>query len=193
MEKQLSPFNEFKIWYQRYLDTKPKDPEVMFLATADRQGTPSGRIVYLKHFDEKGFVFYTNYDSRKGRDMADNAQASITFFWENLHQQVRVFGAVTRATGQESDKYFQSRPYESKIGAWASRQGTRIENREQLEKRVAEYKLKYPTEVPRPDYWGGYRVVPSRVEFWQGRESRLHDRMEFFLEGGKWKIQRLSP
>jgi pyridoxamine 5'-phosphate oxidase len=192
-KKELNPLNEFKIWYQRFLDTKPKEPSAMFLATSDRQGVPGGRVVLLKSFDEKGFVFFTNYDSRKGRDLSDNPQASLTFYWEELQQQIRIFGNVARTTAKESDEYFKSRPRLSQIGAWASRQGTRIENREQLEKQVKEYETKYPTDVVRPEYWGGFRLAPTRVEFWQGRDNRLHDRMEFFMEAGKWKIQRLSP
>lgn len=191
--KEPNPFNEFKIWHQRYVDTKPREPNAMFLATADRQGTPSGRMVLLKGLDEKGVTFFTNYNSRKGKDLSENSQASLTFYWEDLQQQIRLFGSVTRLTAFESDQYFKTRPYESQISAWASKQGLKIESREYLEKQMAEYKKKYPKEVPRPDYWGGYRLVPTRFEFWQGRDNRLHDRMEFVLEGGRWKIQRLSP
>ncbi|MGE3974651.1 MAG: pyridoxamine 5'-phosphate oxidase [Bdellovibrionales bacterium] len=191
--KTPNPFAEFQIWHKRYADTKPREPNSAFLSTSDRQGVPSGRVILFKTFDEKGILFFTNYDSRKGRDLSDNPQAALTFYWDSLHQQVRMFGSVSRLTAFESDQYFKSRPYESQISAWASRQGQRIENREYLEKQFAEYKKKYPTEVPRPDYWGGYRLVPSRVEFWMGRDNRLHDRMEYVFEGGKWKIQRLSP
>lgn len=189
------PVRQFQNWYAEYLKTNPDEPTAMFLATAAKNAAPAGRVVLMKSFDEKGFIFFTNYESRKGRDLSENPAASLTFYWGKLNRQVRVVGKVVKVSAEESDEYFKTRPYESCLGAWASRQDEVIESREFLLEKLEQLKNKYPDSksVPRPEYWGGYRVVPSRIEFWQGRDNRIHDRVEYLLEGKKWKRQRLSP
>lgn len=166
----------------------------MTLATATRDGHPSARMVLLKGFDARGFVFYTNYESRKGGELEQNPQAALVFFWVELERQVRVEGRVERAAPAESDAYFASRPLGSQIGAWASAQSRVIAGREPLERRTAELEDEYAgREVPRPSQWGGYRVVPHVIEFWQGRPSRLHDRLRYRQKDGGWIVERLSP
>ena len=166
----------------------------MTLATTDSEGQPSARIVLLKSFDDRGFVFYTNYNSRKGRDLADNPRACLLFYWSPLWRQVRVEGTIEKVSEAESDEYFHSRPLGSKIGAWASDQSQPVSGRAQLEKRFEEFGWKFADNVPRPPHWGGYRVRPSEIEFWQGRENRLHDRLRYKLQkDGTWLIERLAP
>ena len=166
----------------------------MTLATADKDGQPSARIVLMKSFDEHGFVFYTNYSSRKSRELAGNPKACLMFYWSPLWRQVRIEGKVERVSEAESDEYFHSRPLGSKLGAWASDQSQPVENREQLEKRFEEFALKFADNVPRPPHWGGYRVKPDTIEFWQGRENRLHDRLRYTRpDDGSWLIERLAP
>ncbi len=189
------PVRQFLNWYTEYLKSNPDEPTAVFLATAGKDKMPSGRMVLMKSFDEKGFVFFTNYESRKGRDLAQNPYASLTFFWQKLARQVRIHGRVEKVSEKESDEYFQTRVYESQMGAWASHQDEVIESREELVEKFEQFKKKYsdPKAVPRPGYWGGFRVVPSRFEFWQGRDNRIHDRVEYILEGKAWKRQRLAP
>ena len=166
----------------------------MTLATADKDGRTSARIVLMKSFDDQGFVFYTNYNSRKGQDFEDNPRACLLFYWSQLWRQVRIEGEVEKVSAAESDEYFHSRPLGSKIGAWASDQSQPVESREQLEKRFEEFDLKFADNVPRPPHWGGYRVKPNIIEFWQGRENRLHDRLRYTLQtDGGWLIERLGP
>ena len=166
----------------------------MTLATATRFGRPCARIVLLKSFDERGFVFYTNYNSRKGSELEENAQACLLFYWPQLWRQVRIEGAVERVSAEESDEYFHSRPLGSKIGAWASEQSTPIKSRTALDQRFQEFSWKFGDNVPRPPHWGGYRVKPNVIEFWQGQENRLHDRLRFVLQDdGQWAIERLAP
>ena len=166
----------------------------MTLATAGKEGYPCARIVLLKSFDEAGFVFFTNYHSRKGGELADNAQACLLFYWAPLWRQVRIEGTVEKVSEAESDEYFQSRPMGSKIGAWASDQSHVIASRNDLEKRFEEFKAKFEDNVPRPPHWGGYRLNPEMIEFWQGRENRLHDRLLYMRqEDGSWRIERLAP
>ncbi len=166
----------------------------MTLATAGRDGRPCARIVLLKSFDEQGFVFYTNYHSRKARELADNSQACLLFYWPQLWRQVRIEGTTEKVSEEESDQYFHSRPLGSQIGAWASEQSEAIENRAVLEKRFEEFTSKFRDHVPRPPHWGGYRVKPSMIEFWQGQENRLHDRLRYTLQAdGSWLIERLAP
>ena len=166
----------------------------MTLATADDDGRPCARIVLLKSFDQTGLVFYTNYHSRKADELAANPQACLLFYWPQLWRQVRIEGTVEKVPDSESDQYFHSRPLGSKIGAWASEQSSVIANRGTLEKRFAEFDLKFGDNVPRPPHWGGYRVRPSVIEFWQGQENRLHDRLRYTLrEDGSWLIERLAP
>ena len=189
-----NPIQQFKRWFTDALNAQLYEPNVMTLATADPYGKPSARIVLLKGFDENGFHFYTNYDSKKGHDLKQNPQAALVFFWPELERQVRIEGMVSKLDPQISTDYFHSRPKASQVGAAASPQSQVIESREALEQQVIELKKQYEDlEVPRPEHWGGYLVEPQRVEFWQGRPSRLHDRICYDLVDGVWIISRLAP
>jgi pyridoxamine 5'-phosphate oxidase len=188
------PIEQFRLWFADAAGAGVAEPNAMTLATATRDGAPSARVVLLKGFDARGFVFYTNYTSRKAQELDANPIASLCFFWQPLERQVRISGRVKRVSQEESEAYFHSRPLAAQIGAWASNQSGMIAGREELEQRNAELTAKYATtSVPLPDFWGGYRVVPSEVEFWQGRPSRLHDRLLYVREGERWQIRRLSP
>lgn len=171
------------------------EPTAMSLATVSNDGRPSSRIVLLKEFSERGFVFYTNYESRKGRQLEENPNVALTFVWHDLKKQVRVEGRAEKVTAEESDAYFASRPRKSQIGAWASIQSREIENTFDFEKRIARYTLKYAVgKVPRPDFWGGYLVVPELIEFWEAREFRLHDRRVFErLSDDSWSVKKVYP
>ena len=169
------------------------EPPAMTLSTVGEDGRPSGRIVLLKGVDPRGFVFYTNYESRKGQDLAAHPVASLTFLWKELERQVRIEGAVEKVTPEESDEYYRTRPIGSRIGAWASPQSAVLVSREWLEARWKELGEEYGDDPPRPPHWGGYRVMPEYLEFWQGRTSRLHDRIVYRREGGAWKVSRLAP
>lgn len=191
-----NPIQQFEKWSQeaRATGMSEQDAISMTLATATRYGQPSARIVLLKAFDEEGFVFYTNYDSRKGNELEENARACLLFYWSPLWRQVRIEGPVERVSAAESDEYFQSRPLGSRIGAWASEQSNMVENRGVLEKRFEEFDSKFGDNVPRPPHWGGYRVKPTVIEFWQGQENRMHDRLRYTLQDdGGWLIERLAP
>ena len=191
-----NPFRQFENWSQdvRAAGVSEQDTISMTLATATRFGLPSARIVLLKSFDERGFVFFTNYNSRKGIELEENARACLLFYWPALWRQVRIEGTVERVSEEESEQYFHSRPLGSKIGAWASEQSTAIADREVLEKRFEEFSWKFGDNVPRPPHWGGYRVKPSVIEFWQGQDNRLHDRLRYTLQDdGAWLIERLAP
>lgn len=188
------PFDQFEKWFNDAIEVNGVEANAMFLSTSSLQGMPSVRTVLLKHFDKKGFVFYTNYSSRKGNDLNENPNASILFYWRELERQVRIEGAVEKVSREESDMYFHSRPLESQIAALASNQSTVLKNREELERKFNELKKKYESSItPLPETWGGYRVIAQRIEFWQGRMNRMHDRILFTNEHDSWKIERLSP
>ncbi|MGA2296196.1 MAG: pyridoxamine 5'-phosphate oxidase [FCB group bacterium] len=188
-----NPFEQFQSWFRDAIDVEMLDPNAFALSTSTKDGKPSSRMLLLKHFDEKGFVFFTNYESRKGRELLENPQASILFFWDKLERQVRIQGKVEIITQKESDDYFQTRPYTSRLGAWASRQSEPLKSRFTLIRQVAQLMVKYPLNVPLPPYWGGYRLIPAEFEFWQGRLNRLHDRIQYIKEKDYWKLIRLYP
>jgi pyridoxamine 5'-phosphate oxidase len=189
------PFSLFRQWFEQARAAELWEPNAMTLATATPDGIPSARIVLLKALDNRGFTFFTNYDSRKGREMAANPRVALVFMWQQLERQVRVEGTIEKVTDAESDAYFITRPLGSRLGAWASAQSKVIPSREFLETQHAELMAKYPDgNVPRPPNWGGYRVLPTSIEFWQGRPSRLHDRILFTRRSdGSWNKVRLSP
>lgn len=189
------PFTQFGRWYAEAHEAGLLEPNAMTLATASREGRPSGRTVLLKGYDEHGFVFYTNLTSRKGRDLLENPHAALVFYWRELERQVLIAGPATQVPPEESDCYFASRPRESRLGAWASDQGAVLEGREALERRLREAERRFAGgEVPRPEHWGGVCVDPESVEFWQGRPSRLHDRFRYLRAAPDgWRIERLSP
>ncbi|MEO1373158.1 MAG: pyridoxamine 5'-phosphate oxidase [Cyanobacteria bacterium J06635_10] len=190
-----NPFLQFKKWFDQTLSADILEPNAMTLATTTTEGKPSARMVLLKDFDERGFVFYTNYNSQKAQELAENPQAALVFWWAELQRQVRIYGRVEKILDRESDKYFYSRPLNSRLGAWASNQSEVIESRKVLEERLQELKQKYHNkDIPRPPHWGGIRVIPTEIEFWQGRSSRLHDRLLYTKDvDDSWKIERLSP
>jgi pyridoxamine 5'-phosphate oxidase len=194
-EVHANPFRQFAQWLDEAVAAKAIEPNAMTLATATPDGMPSARVVLLKAIDGDEFSFFTNYLSRKGRELAENPRAALVFWWGELERQVRIEGTVRRGTEAESDAYFNIRPPASRVGAAISTQSEPIASREVLEQRQRELLAQYPDgRVPRPAHWGGYRLRPSRFEFWQGRASRLHDRVEYLLEGpGTWKIRRLAP
>ena len=188
------PIEQFRRWFDAALDAGLHEPNAMTVATATRDGSPSARVVLLKGFDSRGFVFYTNYEGRKGRELEENPRAALLFYWGELERQVRIEGTVSRVSEEESDAYYASRPRGSRLGAWASQQSRTVEGRGFLEDRIGDLEAEYEgREVPRPPFWGGYRVWPEVVEFWQGRENRLHDRIVYRRQGGGWGIERLQP
>jgi len=191
-----SPIRQFQRWYDevRASGVSEQDATSMTVATATRIGRPSARIVLLKSFDDRGFVFYTNYQSRKAQELSENPRACLLFYWPQLWRQVRIEGEVEKIPATESEEYFQSRPLGSKLGAWASDQSEVVDRRETLEARFAELQKRFGEDVPRPEHWGGYRLKPNSIEFWQGRDNRLHDRLRYRLEeDGSWLIERLGP
>lgn len=194
-DADADPIRQFTIWFDEALKSQLIDVNAVTLATASAKGEPSARTVLLKGADENGFVFYTNYDSAKGRDLAENPRASLLFFWAELERQVRITGSVTKTATAESDAYFHSRPIESQISAASSDQSRPVADRLQLEQRYAELAAKYKdSRVPLPANWGGYRVKPDTIEFWQGRKSRLHDRLLYTRQAdGSWSRSRLAP
>jgi pyridoxamine 5'-phosphate oxidase len=189
-----NPINQFEFWFKQAVESQIKEPNAMILSTI-KNNRPRARVVLLKGFDDNGFCFYTNYDSQKGQDINTNEHASLTFFWDILERQVRINGKVEKLKGIDSDKYFWSRPRESQIGAWVSEQSKVIANREVLDNNLAffEEKFKDQTLIPRPENWGGFILKPTDIEFWQGRPSRLHDRLLYTYTNDNWKIDRLSP
>jgi len=187
------PFMQFGKWMEEAILAKALEPTAMTLSTLDARGRPSGRIVLLKGADPRGFVFFTNYESRKGRDLDAHPVAGLTFLWKELERQVRIEGRVEKVSAAESDAYYATRPLGSRVGAWASPQSQAIAGRQWLEKRWEELRRQYGGEPPRPPHWGGYRVLPDHFEFWQGRASRLHDRIVYDRTGDAWTISRLAP
>ena len=187
------PFDQFARWFDEAVAAALPEPNAMTLATIDPAGAPAARIVLLKGIDTRGLVFHTNYDSRKGRELAAEPRVALLFFWVELHRQVRVEGVAGRVSAEESDAYFAARPRGSQLSAWASPQSADVPDRAWLESQVATVEARFTSAVPRPPNWGGIRVVPDRFEFWQGRESRLHDRLVWSKEGDRWTIGRLAP
>ena len=190
-----NPFKMFEQWFQAASEAEPVLPEAVSLATATREGRLSSRMVLLKDFDERGFVFYTNYESRKGIELAENPNAALVFYWRQLERQICITGTVSRVSREESEAYFRTRPRGSQIGALTSSQSRVVASREVLEKRFQQLMAEYEgREVPVPSYWGGYRLSPDTIEFWQGRSDRLHDRFLYKRQsGGPWQLERLSP
>lgn len=190
-----NPFKQFGKWFQAAAEAEPVLPEAVSLATANREGRPSSRMVLLKDFDERGFVFYSNYESRKGKELAENPNAALCFYWRQLERQICITGTVSKVSREESESYFQTRPRGSQIGALTSRQSEVIAAREVLESRFQQLMAEYEgREILLPSYWGGYRLSPDTVEFWQGRPDRLHDRLLYKRQpGGPWELERLSP
>ncbi len=193
-QMQADPIAEFKSWFQQAVDIELELPNAMVLATVDEHGKPAARYVLLKSFDEKGFVFFSHSVSAKGQQIAENPAAALVFYWSPLHRQVRVEGRVEQLSAAAADEYFASRPYGSRIAVWVADQSSTIDSREFMEDRVKMLEEQYPDSVPRPDTWIGYRVIPDSIEFWQGRESRLHDRILYeTTAGGGWSMKRLAP
>ena len=195
-ERELDPdpFTQFAQWFEEAKKTDIAYPEAMSAATATADGRPSVRMVLMKGFDERGFCFFTNYESRKGAELMENPRVALLFYWEPYERQVRIEGAVEKMSEEESYAYFSSRPRGSRIGAWASAQSAMIENREELEAQVRKYERAFPgQDIQLPPFWGGYRCVPDSFEFWQGRLNRLHDRLSYIREEHGWKLIRLSP
>ena len=185
---------QFQQWWNEALLSNIEEPNAMTLATTNKHGKPSARIVLLKGLSNDGFVFYTNYESRKAGELKENPHAALLFFWKELERQVRIEGTITKTSEQESAEYFSSRPQLSKIGAWSSPQSSVIASRDELEKNVSKYQQQFGDgEIPRPPHWGGYIVKPTVIEFWQGRRNRLHDRLQYTLRNDKWIIERLAP
>jgi len=190
-----NPMQQFGLWMEEALKSEVMEPTAMVLATVSKDSKPSARVVLLKEVEKDGFIFFTNYESKKGQQIADNSNVAITFFWKELERQVRIEGKAVKINPELSDQYFQSRPYQSRLGAAASPQSQKVDSRDVLEKAKEELKAQYPDEnIPRPANWGGYKVIPEAFEFWQGRRSRLHDRVFYERENeGKWLISRLAP
>lgn len=192
---KVNPFDQYAIWFEEAVNSQILDPYAMNISTANAKGKISSRIVYLRDVINEGIVFYTNYNSQKGKNITENPQGSALVFWPELERQIRFEGKIEKVAAEVSDKYFAARPKESKIGAWASHQSDVLVDRSELEEKVSFFREKYKDtdNIPRPDFWGGYRLVPERIEFWQGRPSRLHDRIVYLKDENKWKITRVNP
>jgi pyridoxamine 5'-phosphate oxidase len=193
-EIHSDPILQFENWFDSALEAQVEEANAMTLATADTNGKVSARIVLLKGFDKKGFTFFTNYLSKKGKQISENPSGALVFFWKELERQVRIEGKIEKVSEAESIEYYNVRPVGSRLGSWASAQSSVIPNREELEKRQVEFEQKFEgKDIPKPEYWGGYRLVPNEIEFWQGRPNRLHDRIRYTLIDGKWQTDRLAP
>ena len=193
-EVDQNPFTQFSVWWNEAVQSEIDEVNAMALSTVTSVGKPSSRIVLLKGYDEQGFVFFTNYSSDKGQQLAQNNFAALLFFWKELERQVRIEGVVSKVSVEESDAYFNSRPLGSRLGAWASPQSQKISDREVLNKELTKFTEQFDQEnIPRPAHWGGYRVRPNRIEFWQGRSNRLHDRILYEQDNDNWQISRLAP
>jgi pyridoxamine 5'-phosphate oxidase len=188
-----NPIEQFSVWWDEAINSDITEVNAMTLATTTADGVPAARIMLLKNFTNDGFIFFTNYLSRKGTTLSQNPHAALVFFWKELERQVRVEGTVSKVSEQESDAYFKSRPVGSRIGAWASPQSTPIDGRHIIEENVSKYSKQFGEDIPRPPYWGGFILQPSKVEFWQGRSSRLHDRILYTRLDNEWSIERLAP
>ncbi len=189
-----NPIVQFDLWMKEALNADIPEPHAMNVSTVSKEGKPSSRIVLLRNFSENGFVFYTNYNSKKGNDISENNCAAINFFWPQLERQIRIEGKLQKVDSKISDEYFASRPHDSQLGAWASNQSEVLKNRQELEEKFVALEEKFAGKnVPRPEHWGGYCLVPDSIEFWQGRPSRIHDRIKFTTVNNEWKIERLSP
>lgn len=190
-----NPFEQYSVWFEEAVSSQILDPYAMCLSTASKSGIPSSRVVYMRDIIDQQFIFYTNYNSQKGIELNENPNAALNIHWGELERQIRIEGVVTKVNKEVSDAYFSARPKESKIGAWASKQSNELTDRNQLEIKVKYLTEKYKNteEIPRPEFWGGYQLNPTRIEFWQGRPSRLHDRIVFEKINNQWKIARLSP
>ncbi len=188
-----NPFSQFSSWWDEAVQSEIVEVNAMTLSTITKEGRPSSRIVLLKGFDSKGFVFFSNYNSSKAQQISSNSHVSLLFFWKELERQIRIDGVCSKVSAEESDAYFHSRPIGSRLGAWASPQSEKIKDREVLVQRLASVTQEFGLDVPRPPHWGGYRVVPTRIEFWQGRSNRLHDRILYEEQGLSWQISRLAP
>ncbi len=190
-----NPFDQYAVWFDEAVNSQLLDPYAMCLSTVNKEGKPSSRIVYMRDIINNSFVFYTNYNSQKAEDLAHNPFAALNIHWSELDRQIRIEGSVEKVNPEISDAYFEARPKESKIGAWASKQSDLIESRDELIAKVDFFsdKFKNTDDIPRPEFWGGYQLIPNRIEFWQGRPSRLHDRIVFVKEDDNWMLKRLNP
>lgn len=188
-----NPFKQFSFWMNEALEADIIDPNAMTVSSVGSDGRPSARVVLLKFFDENGFAFFTNYESKKGIDLTNNPHTVFHFFWPQLNRQIAIYGSVEKTSREESEKYFLSRPVDSRFAAWASAQSSVIASREILEDRFEEFREKFGDDVPLPPFWGGFRLTPDKFEFWQGRQNRLHDRFCYLLDGDGWRLFRLSP
>ena len=193
LEVNSNPISQFSSWWDDAVQSEIDEVNAMTLSTITNEGRPSSRIVLLKGFDAKGFIFFSNYNSSKAQQISSNSHVSLLFFWKELERQIRIDGVCSKVSAEESDAYFHSRPIGSRLGAWASPQSEKIKDREVLVQRLASVTQEFGLDVPRPPHWGGYHVVPTRIEFWQGRSNRLHDRILYEQQELSWQISRLAP